>query len=79
MVYFISGLGADERVFQFIDLTKIEHYFIKWNEPKKDESLSEYCLKLTEQIDKTNGIILIGVSFGGIIAQEILKSFLVKR
>jgi len=73
MVYFISGLGADERVFQFIDLTKIEHYFIKWNEPKKDESLSEYCLKLTEQIDKTNGIILIGVSFGGIIAQEISK------
>jgi pimeloyl-ACP methyl ester carboxylesterase len=73
MVYFISGLGADERVFQFLDLSKIEHRFIKWNEPKRNESLSNYCKELVEQIDKTNEIILIGISFGGIIAQEISK------
>jgi pimeloyl-ACP methyl ester carboxylesterase len=73
MIYFISGLGADERVFQFLKLSKIEHQFIKWNEPKKDESLSHYCLKLTKQIDKESEIILIGVSYGGIIAQEISK------
>ena len=79
MVYFISGLGADERVFQFLDLTKTAHYFIRWNEPKKDESLIEYCLKLTEQIDKTSEIILIGVSFGGIIAQEISKIITCKK
>ncbi len=52
MVYFISGLGADERVFQFLDLSEIEHQFIKWNEPRKNESISNYCLELAEQLIK---------------------------
>ena len=79
MVYFISGLGADERVFQFLDLSKIEHQFIKWNEPLNSESLPSYCKKLTEQINQNQEIILIGVSFGGIIAQEISKIISVKK
>ncbi|TCC93568.1 alpha/beta hydrolase [Pedobacter frigiditerrae] len=79
MVYFISGLGADERVFQFLDLSKIEHRFIKWNKPRKNESLFNYCQELTEQIDKTKEVILIGISFGGIIAQEILKILACKK
>ena len=72
-IYLISGLGADERVFQFLDLSKIEHQFVKWNEPQRNESLASYCKKLTEQINQNQEIILIGVSFGGIIAQEIAK------
>ena len=79
MLYFISGLGADERVFQFLDLSKIDHQFIKWNEPQKNESISDYCQRLIKQIDKTSEIILIGVSFGGIIAQEISKIITVKK
>ena len=79
MIYFISGLGADERVFQFLDLSKIEHHFIKWNEPQRNESLPSYCKKLCEQIDHQQEIILIGVSFGGIIAQEIAKIIDVKK
>lgn len=79
MVYFISGLGADERVFQFLDLSKIDHQFIKWDEPLLNESLSSYCKKLTEQIDQHQEIILIGVSFGGIIAQEISKLIKCKK
>ncbi|RZK59975.1 MAG: alpha/beta hydrolase [Pedobacter sp.] len=79
MVYFISGLGADERVFQFLDLSDIEHRFIKWNEPRKNESLSSYCHELAEQIDKNNEVILIGISFGGIIAQEISKIVTCKK
>lgn len=73
MVYFISGLGADERVFQFLDLSKIEHQFIHWNEPHKKEDISSYCERLIEQIDISQEVILIGISFGGIIAQEISK------
>ncbi|RZL47332.1 MAG: alpha/beta hydrolase [Pedobacter sp.] len=79
MVYFISGLGADERVFQFLDLTKVEHRFVKWNEPQKNEDLSSYCRKLTKQINFKQEIILIGVSFGGIIAQEISKLIRCKK
>lgn len=79
MIYFISGLGADERVFKFLDLSQIDHQFIKWNEPKKSESLATYCKKLIEQIDQKHEIILIGISFGGIIAQEIAKIILCKK
>ena len=79
MVYFISGLGADERVFQFLDLSKIEHQFVKWNEPLRNQNLTSYCKKLTEQINSHQEIILIGVSFGGIIAQEISKIITVKK
>ncbi len=73
MVYFISGLGADERVFQFLKLPSIERKFIKWIETRKKENINDYALRLIEQIDTTQEVILIGVSFGGIIAQEIGK------
>lgn len=73
MVYFISGLGADERVFQFLELAHVEHRFIKWIEPQKDEPIANYAQKLIAQIDQKKNVILIGVSFGGIIAQEIGK------
>ncbi|KQB99291.1 alpha/beta hydrolase [Pedobacter sp. Hv1] len=73
MVYFISGLGADERVFQFLDLSRIDHKFIQWIEPQKKENLNIYCEKLIAQIDTTQEVVLIGLSFGGIVAQEISK------
>jgi pimeloyl-ACP methyl ester carboxylesterase len=73
MVYFISGLGADKRVFQFLNLKEIDCRFIKWNEPEKKEGLASYCGKLIKQIDITSDVVLVGVSFGGIIAQEISK------
>ena len=73
MVYFISGLGADERVFQFLDLSRIDHKFIQWIEPQQKENLIVYCEKLIAQIDTTQEVILIGLSFGGIVAQEISK------
>lgn len=74
MVYLISGLGADERVFQFFDLKGIEHCFIKWLKPEKKETLNHYAQRLiADQIDTNKEVILIGLSFGGIVAQEIAK------
>lgn len=79
MIYFISGLGADERVFQFLDLSKIEYQFIKWAEPQKNENLPSYCKRLLQQIDLGQEVILIGISFGGIVAQEISKIIACKK
>lgn len=79
MVYFISGLGADERVFQFLDLSKITHKFIQWIEPQRGEELTSYCKRLIVQIDTTKEVVLIGLSFGGIVAQEIAKIILCKK
>ena len=71
-VYFFSGLGADERVFQYLDLSFCNPVFIKWNLPHNNESIENYALRLTEQINEKNPI-LVGVSFGGMIAVEVAK------
>ena len=72
-IYFVSGLGADERAFQHLQQNGITGKLIKWVAPKKHESLRDYCMRLTDQLDAPGGIILIGVSFGGIVAQELSK------
>ena len=70
-LYFISGLGADERVFQFLKISGYQTSYIKWEDPLKKESLTDYCKRLIQQIDLSKNVVLIGVSFGGMIAQEI--------
>jgi pimeloyl-ACP methyl ester carboxylesterase len=71
-VYFISGLCADKRAFSFLNLSFCEPVFINWIQPLKNESLSAYALRLKEQIRDDNPII-VGVSFGGMLATEMAK------
>ena len=73
-LYFISGLGADKRVFQKLIIPEsfIIHY-VEWIPVFPEESLSQYCEKLITQINRTEPFILIGLSFGGIIAIEMSK------
>ena len=67
-IYAISGLGADERVFQFLDLP-MELVCIKWA-PWNGHNLQSYAKLLCEQIDTSERFVLMGVSFGGIVAVE---------
>ena len=72
--YFISGLGADRRIFKHLQLPSgIILKYIDWIEPEKNESLQDYCKRLSAQIDAEDDFILIGLSFGGIVAIEINK------
>ena len=59
-IYFISGLGADKRVFSFLDLSFCDPVFIEWIPPLKKESLKEYALRLREQI-KDESPVIIGI------------------
>ncbi len=43
---FISGLGADERVFQYLDVPVPDKNFVKWIDPRKNESLENYAARL---------------------------------
>lgn len=72
-VYFISGLGADKRAFSFLDLSFCEPVYIEWIKPLPKESLKDYALRLKDQIPDPQPVI-IGVSFGGMLATEIAKS-----
>jgi pimeloyl-ACP methyl ester carboxylesterase len=74
-IYCISGLGADKRVFQklvFPSGYQVVH--IEWIKPKVRETLSSYALRLLSQIDITKPFVLMGLSFGGMLASELLKS-----
>ncbi len=73
-IYFISGLGADERIFQKLQFNKnYKIHYIQWIEPLYNETLKNYCLRLSTQFKETENSIIIGLSFGGIVAQELSK------
>ncbi len=71
-IYIFSGLGADERVFVNIDLNEHHPTFIKWIDPLPDETIVAYASRLIPQINKSKPI-LIGLSFGGMMAVEVSK------
>jgi pimeloyl-ACP methyl ester carboxylesterase len=71
-VYIFSGLGTDERVFQYIDFSGFDIHHISWIAPLKDETIESYAKRIIGQIHDGNPV-LIGVSFGGIIAVEVAK------
>jgi hypothetical protein len=47
--------------------------FIYWIEPIPEESLYNYSVRLSEQIEKNEEYILIGMSLGGMVAIELNK------
>lgn len=70
--YLFSGLGVDERVFQYVDLPDCNVHFIKWIPPVKKESIEDYASRLLAQIETVEPV-LVGLSFGGMVAIEVAK------
>ncbi len=77
-IYFISGLGADERVFQWLRCDGFRPVHIRWIDPERGEAIEDYAKKLTLQIRDDNPII-VGLSFGGIVAVEIAKQITTEK
>ena len=71
-LFLISGLGANERMFQRLNFHNFENVYIKWISPEKNETISDYASRLLTQINQENPII-IGLSLGGMMAVEISK------
>ncbi|EAY27557.1 alpha/beta fold hydrolase [Microscilla marina] len=71
-IYGISGLGADERVFHYLDI-EADFEPVAWITPLKDETLPAYAQRLAAVIDTSQPFGLLGVSFGGMVAVEISK------
>lgn len=72
-IYLISGLGADSRAFKsltFRDAAKV--HFLDWIEPNRDETMLSYAKRLAQKIDTKVPYAIVGLSFGGMLASEML-------
>ena len=75
-IYLVSGLGADEKAFSKLRFGKDSIVrSIQWINPRKEEGIRAYCERLADQIETSEKNVFIGLSFGGLIAQE-LATFL---
>lgn len=77
-VYFISGLGADERVFKNICIPGSSVKYLRWTRPEKNESIISYANRLKEQCTEINPVI-VGLSFGGMMAMEMARIMPVRK
>ena len=78
-VYFMPGMSANSLIFERIKLpSKFHSHFLEWIPPIKSESLKDYSIRLSKSIKHQNPI-LIGVSFGGLIVQEISEIINVRK
>ena len=69
-IYCMPGMAASPKIFEFINLSdKFEIYCLSWITPKENELLSEYAKRMCDKIKHKNPV-LLGVSFGGILVQE---------
>jgi pimeloyl-ACP methyl ester carboxylesterase len=73
-VYFMPGLAANASIFERISLpeNQFDTYFMEWEIPLDNETLSEYAQRISKKVTHENPV-LVGVSFGGILVQEMAQ------
>ncbi|QZK90974.1 alpha/beta hydrolase [Flavobacterium sp. CHNK8] len=73
-VYFMPGLAASTTIFERIKLpeTDFEMHYLEWEIPFDNETLVAYAKRIADKIAHKNPV-LVGVSFGGILVQEMAK------
>lgn len=80
-IYFVPGMAANSKIYEFLNLDKniFESHFLEWKIPLSyDESIESYAQRMCDEITHENPV-LIGVSFGGVIVQEMSKLIPVKK
>ncbi|GAB3009116.1 hypothetical protein GCM10027051_07370 [Niabella terrae] len=76
-VYAIPGFGVDQQLFSRLNLDA-GLQCINWLQPLQQESLREYAIRMAASIQEADAV-LIGVSFGGMLAIEISKFLQLSR
>ena len=70
-LYLIPGLGADHRLFSRLQLPGHTVHYLDWPSMPAGSTLKDYASKLAKQVDPTRPHALVGVSMGGMVAQEL--------
>ena len=73
-VYFMPGMAANPSIFEHIKLPeeRFAMHWLEWFIPDVNESIKSYAKRMLLKIHHDN-CVLIGVSFGGILVQEMSK------
>ena len=79
-VYFMPGMAANPKIFENIqlDAAVFDIHYLSWELPHKNESLQSYASRIAQRI-RCKSPVLVGVSFGGILVQEIAKIIAVRK
>ena len=77
-IFCFTGLGADERLFSKVFIPGFTLKHIQYVKPLDTETLPDYAKRLCSQINEVNPI-LLGVSFGGMLAVEAAKYLQAKK
>lgn len=79
-VYFVPGMAAGEGIFANINLPEPNYtiHILPWLVPSKKEPLEQYAKRMAAKI-KHQDIVLIGVSFGGVVVQEMAQYVSLKK
>jgi len=69
----MPGMSANSLIFEKIKLSsKYKLHLLEWIDPLKSETLKDYSIRFSKIIIHKNPV-LVGVSFGGVLVQEISK------
>lgn len=73
-VYFVPGLAASSKIYERIKLPEdlCECVYLEWEVPLEGETIKDYSRRLCEKVTHDRPV-LIGVSMGGIVVQEMAK------
>lgn len=80
-IYFVPGLAASSDIFEYLKLPeeRFEVHFLEWLIPlSAKEPLQDYAQRMAVLVKEKNPV-LVGVSFGGIMAQEMSKFLTVQK
>lgn len=80
-VYCMPGMAAKPTIFEHLQLLprdRFKMHWLSWIPPQKKEPIQHYAMRLCAFIKHKNPV-LIGVSLGGVIVQEMQKFMAVKR
>ncbi len=79
-VYFMPGMAANSSIFKNIQLPedRFEMHMLDWFVPEKGMSLGDYAQAMCNKI-KHQRPVLVGVSFGGILIQEMARHIEVQK
>jgi hypothetical protein len=76
----MPGMAASPLIFEYISLpeNQFKMHWLEWVIPQKNDTLQSYAKHMVTKIEHNNSV-LIGVSFGGMLVQEMNKFVKLKK